>query len=68
MVVNAAFNNISVLSWRSVLLVVETGVTRENYRSAISHSQTYYTVKPASAATSMKQSLALKGYIFLVLS
>jgi hypothetical protein len=40
MVVNAAFNNISVLSWRSVLLVVETGVTGEIYRSAISHSQT----------------------------
>jgi hypothetical protein len=40
MVVNAAFNNISVLSWRSVLLVWETGVTGENYRSAISHSQT----------------------------
>jgi hypothetical protein len=40
MVVNAAFNNIWVLSWRSVLLVVETGVTGENYRSAISYSQT----------------------------
>ena len=37
MVVNATFNNISVISWRSVLLVVETGVPRENHRSVISH-------------------------------
>jgi hypothetical protein len=29
MVFNAAFNNISVISWRSVLLVEETGVPRE---------------------------------------
>ena len=33
MVFNATFNNISVIiSWRSVLLVVETGVPRENHR------------------------------------
>jgi hypothetical protein len=30
MVFNATFNNISVISWWSVLLVEETGVTREN--------------------------------------
>jgi hypothetical protein len=30
MVFNAPFNNISVLSWRSVLLVDETGVPGEN--------------------------------------
>jgi len=30
MVFNATFNNISVLSWLSVLLVEETGVLREN--------------------------------------
>ena len=29
MVFNATFNNISVISWRSVLLVVETGVPGE---------------------------------------
>ena len=29
MVFNATFNNISVISWRSVLLVKETGVPRE---------------------------------------
>jgi hypothetical protein len=36
-VFNATFNNISVISWRSVLLVEETGVTGENHRHATSH-------------------------------
>ena len=31
MVFNATFNNISVILWRSVLLVEETGVPRENH-------------------------------------
>ena len=31
MVLNATFNNISVISWRSVLLVEETGVSRQNH-------------------------------------
>ena len=34
------FNNISVISWRSVLLVEETGVPRENHRPAASNWQT----------------------------
>ena len=34
MVFNATFNNISVISWWSVLLVEETGVRRENHKSA----------------------------------
>jgi hypothetical protein len=33
MVFNATFNNISVICWRSVLLVDETGVPGENHRS-----------------------------------
>ena len=36
MVFNAAFNNISVISWRSVLLVEETGVPEENHRPDLS--------------------------------
>jgi len=32
MVLYATFNNILVISWRSVLLVEETGVPRENHR------------------------------------
>jgi len=31
MVFNATFHNISVIFWRSVLLVEETGVPRENH-------------------------------------
>ena len=34
MVLNATFNNISVISWRSVLLMEETG---ENHRPVASH-------------------------------
>jgi hypothetical protein len=30
-------NNILVISWRSVLLVEETGVPREHHRSVTSH-------------------------------
>ena len=37
MVFNATCNDISVISWRSVLLVEETG---ENYRPVASHRQT----------------------------
>jgi len=36
-VLNATFNNISVISWRSVLLVEETGVPGENYRAVAMH-------------------------------
>jgi hypothetical protein len=40
MVFNATFNNISVISWQSFLLVEETGVPEENHRPAASHWQT----------------------------
>ena len=40
MMLNATFNNISVISRRSVLLVEETGVAGENHRAAASHWQT----------------------------
>jgi hypothetical protein len=40
MMFNATFNNISVKSWRSVLLVDETGVPGEIHRPVASHSQT----------------------------
>ena len=39
-VFDASFNNISVISWRSVLLVKETGVPTENHRPTTSHWQT----------------------------
>ena len=37
MVFNATVNNISVVSWRSVILVDEMRVHRENHRPAESH-------------------------------
>jgi len=37
LVFNATFNNISAISWRSVLLVGEIGVPGENHRSVASH-------------------------------
>ena len=40
MVFNTTFNNITVISWQSVLLVEETGVPGENHRPVASHRQT----------------------------
>jgi len=37
MVFNATFNYISAISWRSVLLVKETGVHGEKHRPVSSH-------------------------------
>jgi len=37
MVLKATFNNISVISWRPVLLVGEIGVPGENHRPAAIH-------------------------------
>jgi hypothetical protein len=37
MVFNATFNNISVILWRLVLLVEETGVPRENHRPEVTN-------------------------------
>ena len=39
---NATFKNISVISWRPVLLVEETVVLGENHRPAASHWQTWF--------------------------
>jgi hypothetical protein len=38
MVFNATFNNISVISWGSILLVEETGVSGENHQQTLSHN------------------------------
>jgi hypothetical protein len=37
MLFNATFNNISIISWQSVLLVGESGVPRKNHPPAIGH-------------------------------
>ena len=53
MVFNATFNNISAISWRSVLLTEETGVPGENHLPVASHSQTlsHNVVSPERAQT-----------------
>jgi hypothetical protein len=45
MVFNATFNNISDISWRSVLQVEESGVSSVNHRPVASHWQTLYYIK-----------------------
>ena len=37
MVLNATFSNISVILWRSILLLEETGVPGKNHRHVASH-------------------------------
>jgi hypothetical protein len=41
MVFNASLNNVSVISWRSVLLMEETGVPGENRRPAVSPGENH---------------------------
>jgi hypothetical protein len=41
MVFNATFNNISAISWPSILLMEETGVTEENHRPVASNWQAF---------------------------
>jgi hypothetical protein len=36
-VFNVTFNNISIISWRSVLLVEESRIPRENHQPVVSH-------------------------------
>ena len=43
-VLNATFITISVISWRSVLLLEETAVLRENFQSVASHWQNLITL------------------------
>ena len=40
MIFNTTFSNISIISWREVLLVEETGEPKENHRPVASHWQT----------------------------
>ena len=51
MVFKATFNNISVISWQSVLLVEENGKPGENHRSVASHGQTLSHVEIMMTAT-----------------
>jgi hypothetical protein len=56
MVFNATFNIVSVISWRSVLLVEETRVPGENQRPVVNHRQTlsHNAVSPEWDSTSQR--------------
>jgi hypothetical protein len=41
-VLNATFNNISVILWRSALLVEEAWIPKENHRSVVNHNKLYH--------------------------
>jgi hypothetical protein len=42
MVFNANFNNVSIISWRLVLLMEETRLSGDNHRPAACHWRTYH--------------------------
>jgi hypothetical protein len=48
MVFNATVNNISAMSWRSVLLVKETQIPAENHQPVSSHTENH---QPVSSHT-----------------
>jgi hypothetical protein len=54
MVFNATFDNISAISWRSVLLVEETGVPGENHRYWQTLSHNVVSITTTTAPTSLK--------------
>ena len=64
-VFNATFNNISVISWRSVLLVEETGVPGENHRPASSHWQTWLHYIVPSTPDHLSRNVVNFGYILI---
>jgi hypothetical protein len=59
MVFNATFKNISVLSWRSVLLLDETGVTGANVVS----KEKVFTVYVATTAFSQNELKVVSGIV-----
>jgi hypothetical protein len=54
MVFNATFNNISVISWQSVLLVEETGVPGENHRQGQTLSHNVVSSTPRHGSNSQQ--------------
>ena len=65
MVFNATFNNISVIPWRSVLLVEETGGPGENHRPAASHWQTLsHNVVHLALSGSRIHNIKIRGIYF----
>jgi hypothetical protein len=60
---NATFNNISVISWLSVLLVEETGVPRENHRPAAIRYKTSVNMTVSNIVTNEREmSIKYRNY------
>jgi len=57
MVFNTTFNNISVISWLSVLLVKETGVHGDNHRPMTEYQVIYRQKQPKGFFMSLKELL-----------
>ena len=57
-VFHATFNNISVISWRSVLFVEETGVPGESHFQSLSHNVVSST--PRLSGIRMKTTINLR--------
>ena len=68
MVFNATFNNISVISWRSVVLVEGTGELGENHRHAVSHWQTLANNVVSSTPHPCSFKFAFWSYIFFIIN
>ena len=64
MVFNTTFNNISVISWWSVLLVEETGAPGENHRPTASHRQLKSPQVMYNKRTNQKYQSVIKRTIF----
>ena len=64
MVFNATFNNISAISWRSVLLVKETGVPGENHQPVASQLISLQMVRMNIKTNIRTFRLTLHWYIF----
>jgi hypothetical protein len=58
-VFNATFNNISIISWQSVLYVEETSVPGENNQPVVSHLITYCCFKGERECERMNVSVDL---------
>ena len=64
MVFNATFNDISIISWLSVLLVEETGVPEENHRPVPSHWQTLLHKVVSSTPTCSLGAIHIRMYMY----
>jgi hypothetical protein len=68
MVFNATFNNISVITWWSVLFVEERGVPGENHRPVASHRQlNFFFIDHSSGKITFPENKFFNHIIFQVI-